>query len=164
LPGIHFLFLVLLTVGLSLQGCEKSKETEEIQIEVETPSTEEPTQAPDAGAEPDVQSDVVEGVFGEGEDAVIRAIGICPKGRDVSLARQVAAQRARRNLLKLMKDKGYPVESPGILRESVIERFYFKGKFIYAVSSIPLSKVTGTLNESENPPSNTPEDNRQEKN
>jgi hypothetical protein len=164
LSGIHFLFLGLLAGMFLLAGCEKSKESETIQVEVAPPPTEEPQAVPDAGAEPEPEPDVVEGIFGEGDSAVIRATGICPKGRDVSLARQVAAQRARRNLLKLMKEKGYPVESPGILRESVIERFYFKGKFVYAISSIPLSKLTGTLNESESPPSNTPEDNQREKN
>jgi hypothetical protein len=164
LSGIQFLFLVLLGGMFLLVGCEKSKESEPIQIEVAQPPAEEPQDAGDAGAEPEPEPEVVEGIFGEGEDAVIRATGLCPRGRDVSLARQVAAQRARRNLLKLMKEKGYPVESPGILRESVIERFYFKGKYVYAVSSIPLSKVTGTLNESDPPPSNTPEDNLQEKN
>jgi hypothetical protein len=164
LSGIHFLFLVLLTGGLFLQGCEKSKETGEIQIEVATPPTEEPAQAPDAGAEPESEPDVVEGIFGEGDEAVIRATGRARKGRDVSLSRQAAANRARGNLLKLLKEKGYSVEPPGILREAVIERYFFKGKFIYAVSSLPLSKVTGTLNESEDPPSNTPEDNLQGKN
>lgn len=164
LSGIQILFLGLLTGMFLLIGCEKSKESEEVSVEVTPPPTEEPADASDAGTEPEAEPDVVEGVFGEGEDAVIRATGLCPRGRDVSLARQVAAQRARRNLLKLMKEKGYPVESPGILRESVIERFYFKGKYVYAISSIPLSKVTGTLNESNPPPSNTPEDNLQEKN
>ena len=153
--GIHFLFLGTFL----LAGCEKSKESEPIQIEVAPPPTEEPAEAPDAGGEPDV----VEGIFGEGNDAVIRATGRARKGRDVSLSRQAAANRARGNLLKLLKEKGYTVEPPGILREAVIERYFFKGKFIYAVSSLPLSKVTGTLNESENPPSNTPEDNLQER-
>jgi hypothetical protein len=164
LSGIHFLFLVLLTSAFLLQGCEKSEETRNIQIEVAPPPTEEPAEVPDAGAEPEPEPDVVEGVFGEGEDAVIRATGRARKGRDVSLSRQAAANRARGNLLKLLKEKGYTVEPPGILREAVIERYFFKGKFIYAVSSLPLSKVTGTLNESEAPPSNTPEDNLQEKN
>ena len=128
------------------------------------PATEAPGDAGDAGAEPEVEPDVVEGIFGEGEDAIIRATGRARKGRDVSLSRQAAANRARGNLLKLLKEKGYTIEPPGILREAVIERYYFKGKFIYAVSSLPLSKVTGTLNESDPPPSNTPEDNLQEKN
>ena len=164
LSGIHFIFLGLLTAIFVLPGCDKPKESEEIQIEVSTAPAEEPVDASDAGSEPEAEPEVIEGVFGEGEEAVIRATGLTPKGRDVSLARQVAAQRARRNLLKLMKEKGYSVETPGILRESVIERFFFKGKFVYAVSAIPLSKVTGALNESDPPPSNTPEDNLQEKN
>jgi hypothetical protein len=162
--GIHFLFLVLLTGVFLLQGCEKSEETRNIQIEVATPPTEEPAEVPDAGTEVEPEPDVVEGIFGEGDQAVIRATGRARKGRDVSLSRQAAANRARGNLLKLLKEKGYTVEPPGILREAVIERYFFKGKFIYAVSSLPLSKVTGTLNESEAPPSNTPEDNLQEKN
>ena len=158
--GIHFLFLGMFL----LAGCEKSKESEPVQIEVTQPTTEEPADAGDAGAEPEPEPDVVEGIFGEGDEAVIRATGRARKGRDVSLSRQAAANRARGNLLKLLKEKGYTIEPPGILREAVIERYFFKGKFIYAVSSLPLSKVTGTLNESENPPSNTPEDNLQEKN
>jgi len=164
LSRIHFLFLGLLTGMFLLAGCEKSKESEPIQVEVPPPPTEEPQAVPDAGAQPEVEPDVVEGIFGEGDEAVIRATGRARKGRDVSLSRQAAANRARGNLLKLLKEKGYTVEPPGILREAVIERYFFKGKFIYAVSALPLSKVTGTLNESENPPSNTPEDNQQEKN
>jgi hypothetical protein len=161
---IHFLFLGLLAGMFLLAGCEKSKESEPIQTEVAPPPTEEPQAIPDAGALPEPEPDVVEGVFGEGDEAVIRATGRARKGRDISLSRQAAANRARGNLLKLLKEKGYSVEPPGILREAVIERYFFKGKFIYAVSSLPLSKVTGSLNESENPPSNTPEDNQQEKN
>jgi hypothetical protein len=162
--GIQFLFLGILAGTLPLSSCDKSKEKEELQVEVVPPPEEEPAALQDAGSEPAAEPEVVEGVFGEGENAVLRATGICPKGRDISLARQVAAQRARRNLLKLMKEKGYSAETPGILRESVIERFYFRGKFVHAVSAIPLSKVTGSLNESEKTPSNTPEDNQQEKN
>jgi len=164
LSRIHFLFLGLLAGMFLLSGCEKSKESETIPAEVPPPITEEPKEATDAGAEPEGESSVVEGIFGEGEDAVIRATGRARKGRDISLSRQAAANRARGNLMKLLKEKGYSVEPPGILREAVIERYFFKGKFIYAVSSLPLSKVTGSLNESENPPSNTPEDNQQEKN
>ncbi len=175
LSGIQFLFLGLLTGMFILSGCEKSKESEDILIEVPAPPAEEPADAGDAGSEPEAgdsqpssqfegEPEVVEGVFGEGQDAVVRATGRARKGRDVSLSRQAAANRARGNLLKLLKEKGYSVEPPGILREAVIERYFFKGKFIYAVSSLPLSKVTGTLNESDNPPSNTPEDNLQEKN
>lgn len=164
LSGIQFLFLILLGGVFLLVGCEKSKESEPIQIEVAQPPAEEPQDAGDAGAQPEGEPEVVEGVFGEGEDAVIRATGRARKGVDISLSRQTAANRARGNLLKLLKEKGYTIEPPGILREAVIERYFFKGKFIYAVSSLPLSKVTGTLNESKNPPSNTPEDNLQEKN
>jgi hypothetical protein len=163
--GIHFLFLGLLTGIFLLSGCEKSKDSEEVRVDTPVNVSAPPTaDAGDAGSEQVAEPEVVEGVFGKGENAVLRATGICPKGRDISLARQVAAQRARRNLLKLMKEKGYSVETPGILRESVIERFFFKGKFVYAISAIPLSKVTGSLNESEKAPSNTPEDNLQEKN
>jgi hypothetical protein len=161
--GIHFLFLGLLTGIFLLSACEKEKESNELPVEVPTPPAEEPAQVPDAGSEPAAEPDIVEGIFGEGDGAVIRATGRARKGRDVSLSRQAAANRARGNLLNLLKEKGYSVEPPGILREAVIERYFFKGKFIYAVSSLPLSKVTGALNESEPPPSNTPEDNLQER-
>lgn len=160
--GIQFLFLLALGLAASLSGCEKSKEPEELQVEVPPPPAEEPADAgivPDAGSEPGTEPEVVEGIFGEGQDAVIRATGRARKSRDISLSRQAAANRARRNLFKVLKEKGYSVEPPGILREAVIERYFFKGKFIYAVSSMPLSKVTGSLNESGQPPSNTPEDN-----
>lgn len=167
LSGIQFLFPGLLAGMLLLSGCEKSKDSEELRVDIPVevvPPIEEPADAGDAGSEPEAEPDVVEGIFGEGEDAVIRATGRARKGRDVSLSRQAAANRARGNLLKILKEKGYSVEPPGILREAVIERYFFKGKFIYAVSSLPLSKVTGTLNESDPPPSNTPEDNLQGKN
>jgi hypothetical protein len=162
--GIQFLFPGLLAGLFLLSGCEKPKEKEELPPEVAAPAREEPRDASDAGPAPASEPEVIDGVFGEGDNAVLRATGRARKGRDISLSRQAAANRARGNLLKLMKTKGYPVETPGILRESVIERFFFKGKFVYAVSAIPLSKVTGTLNESETAPSNTPEDNLQEKN
>ena len=167
LSGIQFLFPGLLAGMLLLSGCEKSKDSEELRVDIPVevvPPIEEPADVSQPSSQFEGEPEVVEGVFGEGEEAVVRATGRARKGRDVSLSRQAAANRARGNLLNLLKEKGYSVEPPGILREAVIERYFFKGKFIYAVSSLPLSKVTGTLNESDPPPSTTPGDNLQGKN
>jgi hypothetical protein len=162
--GIQFLSLGLLTGIFLLAGCEKPDKSEEVRVEVPTPPAENPADASDAGSEQVSEPNAVEGISGEGENTVVRATGRARKGRDVSLSRQAAANRARGNLLELLEKNGYSVEPPGILREAVIERYFSKGKFIYAVSSLPLSKLAGALNESAPSPSNTPKGNLQEKN
>lgn len=60
------------------------------------------------------------------------AVGKAPRGHDISLSRDAASNRARKELLELLRKKG--VELPGgKLPEGVtIEKIWVKGKFVYA--------------------------------
>ncbi len=92
----------------------------------------------------------------EGPKKFARATGKARKGRDVSLARQAAANRARRNLVKLLKKEGYSLQPPGVLREATIERVYTRGKFVYAECVLALPDEPGALNETLNDPAAVP--------
>lgn len=101
------------------------------------PALDEAAQeAPDAGAEaPDAGEAPEGGDGGDGEAAAdegLSAVGKAPRGHDIGLSRDAAANRARKELLKLLREKG--VELPGgKLPEGVtIEKFWVKGKFVYA--------------------------------
>ncbi len=86
--------------------------------------------------------------------AVARAVGRVPRGIDVSLSRQRAANLARANLLKLLKEKGVVARTENTLVGASIERFWMDGKYLYALAILPLKNVSGELNESGPAPSN----------
>lgn len=85
-------------------------------------------------------------ILEEGSRVLARAVGKAPKGRDISLARDRAANRAREKLLKLLEEKGYETEAPGKLEGATIKRFWKKGRFMYAEAEIALPSVPGKLN------------------
>lgn len=86
---------------------------------------------------------------------VYRARGRAPRGPDISLARQAVANRARANLAKLLKDKGLSAESPVNLKDATIERFYARGRYVYAVAAMTLPEQDGSVNVPASDPSNT---------
>ena len=90
---------------------------------------------------------VPDAIVTEGPKKIARAVGKAFKGRDVSLARQAAANRARKNLAKLLKKEGYPLDPPEVLRGATIERIYTRGKFVYAECVLALPDEPGALND-----------------
>ncbi|NMB74459.1 MAG: hypothetical protein GYA21_04945 [Myxococcales bacterium] len=88
----------------------------------------------DGGEEADGAAEAPDGDGEAGDDTSggFSAIGKAPRGHDIGLSRDAASNRARKELLELLRKKG--VELPGgKLPEGVtIEKFWVKGKFVYA--------------------------------
>ncbi len=85
---------------------------------------------------------------------VLQATGKARKGMDVSLARQSASSRARANIAKLLKDKGYTLDPPGVLNNVTIERIWTEGRYVYALGVLPLSELEKPVNDPNSAPSN----------
>ena len=77
-----------------------------------------------------------------GDTIVVRAVGRVRKSADIGLARQAAAARARKKLQKLLADRGYDMGPEGAMPETTIEKYYKKGKHLYAVArcEVPVKK------------------------
>jgi len=80
------------------------------------------------------------GSGGDGAWLVLRARGRARAGRDVDLARQAAAAAARTNLAKLLKKKGLLEPGDPHLDGAVIERYFRRGRYLYAVAAISVAK------------------------
>jgi hypothetical protein len=89
--------------------------------------------------------------------ALVKSTGRAQKGQDIGMARDLAANRARLGITKLLKEKGYPVELPGYMQGVTIEKVYTKGRYVYAVASF-LVPDPAKLNQGGKPSSNTPGD------
>jgi hypothetical protein len=98
-----------------------------------------------------------DGIKESGEGEVVQAVGKALKGMDVSLARQSASNRARANIAKVLKDKGYALDPPGVLNGVTIERIWTEGRYVYALGVLPLSKLTKPVNDPNSAPSNSEE-------
>ncbi|MBW1808393.1 MAG: hypothetical protein JRJ87_09380 [Deltaproteobacteria bacterium] len=145
---IHFFYTIFVIGVFSVSGCDKKADP------LDPPQDTTPKTQPDETLEPvtDGGADATDaqepetGIFDQGEEQVVKAVGKARKSRDISLARQAAANRARGNILKLLKEKGYSIDSPGILNGVAIERTYTKGQFVYAVGVLPLTEIEKTVN------------------
>jgi hypothetical protein len=151
----------LVSLALLLPACEKKAEITDQTDAATIPEDAGTTAGADSLAEvpalPDAGEEPSTGVFNEEKRQVARAKGRAPKGVDISLARQAAANRARANLAKLMKDKGFSTESPLNLQDATIERFYTRGRYVYAVAAMTLPEQDGSVNVPAPDPSNTHE-------
>lgn len=173
LPGfIQSLIAVGILWALTMAGCKKETPVQPDAgvLPVADAGLEQPadagSQAADVEAAPDEgpvdagiePAEPTTGIQQEGDRAVAHAIGKAPKGHDISLSRDAAANRARQALLKLLKEKA--IELPdGKLPEGVtIDRIWVKGKFIFAEASWPLPVPASGLNQSPVGPSNFPAD------
>jgi hypothetical protein len=148
---IHFFYTIFVISVFLVSACDKKADP--VDPPDETTPQEDPT--PDAGQiEPVVDAGIEAngdlgpetGIFEQGDEQIVKAVGKARKSRDISLARQAAANRARGNILKLLKEKGYSVDSPGILKGVAIERTYIQGQFVYAVGVLPLTEIEKTVN------------------
>lgn len=82
------------------------------------------------------------GIFNDDSKGFARAVGKAPLSRDINLARDNAAASARQNLLTLLKENGYRLDLPDTLQGATIERYWKKGKYLYAESVIPLTALS----------------------
>jgi len=122
----------------------------------EAPSDlEEPVEAVDAGEDAGTLDEPTTGIQTVGEQTFATAVGKVKKGRDISLSRDHAANVARKNLLKLLKDKGIESKDAKELKNATIKRFWVKGKFLYAEAVVELPAQPSSLNLPPGPPSNS---------
>ncbi|RME23958.1 MAG: hypothetical protein D6806_10365 [Deltaproteobacteria bacterium] len=68
------------------------------------------------------------------ETILLRAVGRARSSADLDLARQAAASRAREKLQKLLARHGLQTDTEKVLPETTIEKYYKKGKYVYAVA------------------------------
>jgi hypothetical protein len=87
-------------------------------------------EGPDAGAEMPDAGEAPDG--GDGGDEGLSAVGKAPRGHDIGLSRDAAANRARKELLKLLREKGVDLPGGKLPEGVTIEKFWVKGKFVYA--------------------------------
>jgi len=161
--GIHLGLVFFLSLATA-QGCKSSTEEAgsqdagSAQAEIQTPQeTDGQTQPADAGAQEVASAEEQArqtGIQADGERLFARAVGKAPLGRDVSLARQAAANRARARLAKLLKEKGIISQALGLLRGASIEKFYTRGRFVYAVGVVDITDRKEELNVDASAPSN----------
>lgn len=162
---IHSAGLLLLVVLAAASGCRENREAGSDSagpgISAGTPGrTDNPagaaaatTGGEDAGSSADgadiTAAAVVPeepGTGGDGGSSVFRARGRARAGRDVDLARQAAAADARAKLSKLLKKNGMLAPSESHLEGAVIERYFRKGRYLYAVAAISLDTQPADLN------------------
>ncbi|HUU02007.1 MAG TPA: hypothetical protein VM425_11230 [Myxococcota bacterium] len=143
----------LLIAAVFLPACKKKSEITASPDAATTPADTGAPSLPDSGA----VTEPATGVFDAENGQIARAEGRAPKGVDISLARQAAANRARANLAKILKDKGISVESPMTLRGATIERVYTRGRYVYAVAAVSLPEQDDGVNVPAPDPSNTHE-------
>jgi ATP sulfurylase len=79
-------------------------------------------------------------IIEEDDQTKIVATGRAKKGRDVSLSRQMAANRARQKLKAFLEKKGYLKDADQNVANITIEKYYTKNKFIYAQAVYKLSE------------------------
>jgi hypothetical protein len=108
-------------------------------------------------------SEPTSGITTEGEEQIAHGIGSAPVGYDISLARDTAANRAHKNLLKLLKDKGIEAQPQGTLKGATIRRFWKHGRSIFAEAVVSLGNVPQKMNQPSSGPSNPAEGNLIEK-
>ncbi len=120
---------------------------------VETQPGEEQAEAQDGGD--DSAEAIQEAQEDSGGKLVLRATGRAKRSVDISLARDAAAERARAQLLKILKKKGYLDASSNRLEGATIERYFQRGRYIYAVAAI---EVEPAVNQSGAPASKNSEE------
>lgn len=87
------------------------------------------------------------GIFEREGRRVAQAVGAVPKSVDMGLARSRAANRARANLLTLLKENGLaPVGGHG-LDGATIERVWMEGNRLYALAVLTIENQPGEMNE-----------------
>jgi type IV secretory pathway VirB10-like protein len=117
--------------------CEKAPPPEESQA---APAEESPPTEPAPQEKADLDRAPPAPVTEQGEKMVFRATGRVKRSRDISMARDAAAAQARQRLLILLKEKGYLPKDANELVGATIERYYFRGRYLYAVASLELEK------------------------
>jgi hypothetical protein len=113
---------------------------------------------PDAGLElPALPEQPTTGFFSRDGQKLAVAVGRAPKSADVSLARGMAAARARHKLMNLLKENGLIPKDENRLSGSSIERYWMEGKQLFALAIMPIENSPTKLNESGQDASNSPE-------
>lgn len=90
-------------------------------------------------------------------DKVWSAVGQAPKGQDLSLARQLASNRARKKLAELLKDQRILDGQAELPAGTTIARVWSRGKNIFAEVRWCNTPGPGGLNEPPKRPSNSVE-------
>ncbi len=168
-PFIHLIWPLMLFSELFF-GCSKHSQppvrpVADGGVSVTDDFTPQDQPALDSGlsALPMLDKDSVEGVFRtdqNGSGTVALEIGSAPKGHDISLSRQLAAARARANLLTLLKSKELVSSSTESIQGVTIERYWMSKGRIYALARLELQdqNITNDLNVRGSTSSNASED------
>jgi hypothetical protein len=152
--GIH-LGKWVLTCALAALGCKDEPPPEvDAGLVVARPQAEEPVQPPaeDAGLDASLTQDVTsgedagDGAEGPDDEGRLSAEGRARKGMDIGLSRDHAAAMARRNLLKKLKDRGILPPETKELQGAAIDRYWMRGKYVYAEASISLGEEPDDVN------------------
>jgi hypothetical protein len=123
------------------------------------PAADENADEPAATDTPDPEkSDEPEATVSvSGDQKIVRARGKAKRGHDVSLSRDLAANHARKNLSDMLKKSGIMLEDQNVLEGAAIERYWNKGRYIYAEAVLTLPAASGGMNESPGSPSKQPD-------
>ncbi len=143
----------ILVCALVIAACTKTAEPP-----VDAGATQEPvldagqvTGADEAaGADPSVTAVAdpnATGIFEREGGRVAQAVGVAPKSVDIGLARSRAANRARANLLTLLKENGLAPADGHRLAGATIERTWTEGNRLYALAVLTLENQPGEMNE-----------------
>jgi hypothetical protein len=154
--GIH---LALAACGLLLAGCPQERPSADAG-QPAPPVADEPASGQDASAgtsttDEDVAEDAGTAPDGHEEPGRLKAQGKAPKGVDMGLARDRAADAARRELLRKAKENGLIPVDTRTLEGSTIDRFWFQGKFVHAEASLPIPRAPESVNVPADVPSNS---------
>jgi hypothetical protein len=97
------------------------------------------------------------GATGDNGDPLWSAVGQAPKGADVSLARQVASDRARKKLAEMLKNQRILDGSGELPAGATVERIWSRGKSVFAEVRWCNTSGADGLNEPPKRPSNSVE-------
>ena len=76
-----------------------------------------------------------------GEIEGILSTGKVSNIKNIAMARQVAANRARHNLIKFINEKGYTQDKQDVITGMTIRRYYTENGVVYAEGFIPMDSI-----------------------